>query len=112
MGLRWILCGKGDAAIVVLQELLSRGDEVLAVANASDDGNDGWQASFRAAAKRLGVATMSPPRINEKAVVTELAAFRARALLSIQYEQILRANLFEDIGCPCLNLHFALLQVV
>jgi methionyl-tRNA formyltransferase len=55
------------------------------------------------------VQSVAPRRINDAAVVAELAGFGARALISMQYEQILRANLFADIRCPCLNLHFALL---
>ena len=38
-----------------------------------------------------------------------LAAFGADALVSIQYDQILKGPLFDRIGCPCLNIHFALL---
>jgi methionyl-tRNA formyltransferase len=106
---RWILCGKNDAAVASLEHLVAQGDEVWAIGNRSDDGRDSWQRSLRAAAARLGVPFDQPERINDARFVERLAAFRADALISIQYDQILKANLFQGIGCPCLNLHFALL---
>ena len=39
----------------------------------------------------------------------ELVAFEPQALISIQYNQILKPSLFDALACPCLNLHFALL---
>jgi methionyl-tRNA formyltransferase len=107
--MKWILCGKNDAAVECLEFLVGRGDEVWALGNAGDDGTDGWQRSLRSAAGRLGGRFDQPPRINDPDVVDRLRAFGAHALVSIQYEQILRRNLFQSIGCPCLNLHFALL---
>ena len=107
--MRWVLCGKNDAAVHALAFLVGTGDDVLAVATHGDDGRDGWQCSFRAEAERLGVPCERPRRINDGASIERLAAHRADALLSIQYDQILRDPLFRGIGCPCLNLHFALL---
>jgi methionyl-tRNA formyltransferase len=106
---RWILCGKNDAAVRALEHLAARGDEVFAVGVHGDLGEDGWQRSLRRAAGRLGVRFEQPRRINEPEVIAALAAFRARALVSIQYDQILRGPLLRGIGCPCLNLHFSLL---
>jgi methionyl-tRNA formyltransferase len=106
---KWILCGKNDAACQALAYALEQGDELLVVGGASDDGRDGWQRSLRGAAERLGVPFLQPKRINDPACIAELAAYGADALISIQYEQILHRPLFEHIGCPCLNLHFALL---
>lgn len=107
--MRWILCGKNDAAVACLEHLVARGDRVLCVCVRGDDGVDRWQRSLGGAAQRYDVSTLLPGRINEPAPIAELAAFRADALLSVQYDQILRAPLFDRIGCPCLNLHFALL---
>jgi methionyl-tRNA formyltransferase len=107
--MKWILCGKNDAAVECLAFLVERGDEVWTVGSPSDDGVDGWQASLRGAAQRLGVPFDQPARINDPAFVKRLAAFGARALLSVQFEQILHGALLERIGCPCLNLHFSLL---
>ncbi len=107
--MRWILCGKNDAAVRCLEFLLGHGDEVCVLVTRGDDGSDGWQRSLRGAAERAGVRLDQPRRINEAAFVERLAGFGANALVSIQYDQILRKGLFERIGCPCLNLHFALL---
>jgi methionyl-tRNA formyltransferase len=107
--MKWILCGKNDAGVACLEHLLGQGDEVWAIGVAGDDGRDGWQRSLRAAAERHGLRFAQPKRINAPELVEKLAEFRADALLSIQYDQILRGNLFRSIGCPCLNFHFALL---
>ena len=107
--MRWILCGKNDAALRCLEFVLERGDEVWVIATRGDDGADGWQRSLRGAAERAGVRVDAPPRISDPAFVARLAEFGADALVSIQYDQILKANLFANVGCPCLNLHFALL---
>jgi methionyl-tRNA formyltransferase len=106
---KWILCGKNDAAVSALEFLVAQGDEVLAIGVHGDGGSDGWQPSLRKAATRLGVPFAQPRRIHAPTEIERLAGFGARALLSIQYDQILRAPLFEAVGCPCLNLHFALL---
>jgi methionyl-tRNA formyltransferase len=107
--MKWILCGKNDAGVACLEHLVQKGDEVWAIGVAGDDGKDGWQRSLRAAAERHGLRFEQPKRINAPEFVEKLTAFRADALLSIQYDQILRGNLFRSIGCPCLNFHFALL---
>ena len=107
--MRWILCGKNDAAADSLQFLSERGDDVWAIGTAADDGVGGWQRSFVAEARRLGVPCEQPARINDPAFTARLADYGADALLSIQYDQILRGRLFRTIGCPCLNFHFALL---
>lgn len=107
--MRWILCGKNTAAIRCLEYLTECGDEVRVVGVAGDEGRDSWQRSLRAAAMRLGACFEQPPRINAPEVVDRLSAFGASALVSIQYDQILRGSLIRAIGCPCLNFHFALL---
>ena len=107
--MRWILCGKNDAAIAALEFLVEQGDEVLVIGVHGDDGRDGWQRSLRKAAKRLGVRFEQPRRIHAPEVLERLAGFEARALISIQYDQILHAPLFQALKRPCLNLHFSLL---
>jgi methionyl-tRNA formyltransferase len=106
---RWILCGKNTAATECLEHMVARGDEVWVLPVAGDEGRDGWQRSLRRRAEALEVRVTQPRRINAPEVVTELAAWRADGLVSIQYDQILKGPLFRTIGCPCLNLHFALL---
>ena len=107
--MRWILCGKNDAAVAALEHLVARGDEIWVIAVAGDDGADRWQRSLVGAARHHGMPVDKPRRINDPDFVARLAAYGARALVSIQYDQILKGNLFRTIGCPCLNLHFALL---
>ena len=107
--MKFILCGKGDVAIRALDAMRRAGDEVWAVGTAGDDGRDGWQRSFRAAAEGAGVRFDQPRRINEEHFTERLAAFGADALVSIQYDQILKGPLFERLSCPALNLHFSLL---
>lgn len=107
--MKWILCGKNDAAVQALEHLVAQGDEVWAIATHSDDGEDSWQPSYAGAAKRHGVPLDQPKRINDPAFVERLASYGADALVSIQYDQILKGPLFDSIGCACLNLHFALL---
>ncbi len=107
--MKWILCGKNNAAVASLEFLVGQGDEVWTIGNRGDDGRDGWQRSLKAAARRLGMPFDQPPKISDPEFVSRLARFGATAMISIQYEQILRANLFRAIGCPVLNLHFALL---
>ena len=106
--MRLILCGKNDSAALALEFLRERGDEVLVVGIQSDGGKDGWQRSLVAAARALGVAC-EQPKINDPATIARLAAWRPDLLVSIQYDQILKGPFFAGIGCPCLNLHFALL---
>ena len=107
--MKWILCGKNDAAIAALEFLVEQGDEVFVIGVHGDDGRDRWQRSLRKAAERLGVRFEQPRKIHAPEVLERLAGFGARALFSIQYDQILHAPLFQAIGRPCLNLHFSLL---
>jgi methionyl-tRNA formyltransferase len=106
---KWILAGKNDAAIGALEYAAAAGDEVLVLAVHGDRGEDGWQRSLARAARRLGVRCEQPARINAPETAERLRGFGAHALISIQYDQILRAPLLERLGCPSLNLHFSLL---
>ncbi len=107
--MRWILCGKGTAGSRCLEHLVAQGDDVLAIATHGDPGSDGWQRSFLATARALGVPVERPRRINAPDSIARLVGYDADALLSIQYDQILKRPLFEAIDRPCLNFHFALL---
>lgn len=107
--MRWILCGKNDAAVHALEILLDHGDDVWVIGTVGDDGEDGWQRSLVGTAKRRGVRCDRPKSINQSTTIGALADYRADALLSIQYDQILRGPLLRQIGCRCLNFHFALL---
>jgi len=106
---RVLLCGKNDGAVEALEHLRARGDEVLVVGIHGDDGKDGWQRSLAGAARSMGVACEQPAKINAPETIARLAAWKPDLLVSIQYDQILKQPFFAGIGCPCLNLHFALL---
>jgi methionyl-tRNA formyltransferase len=77
--MRFVLCGKNDAAVASLEHLVEKGDEVWAIGVAGDDGRDGWQRSFRGAAGRLGsraeIRFDQPRRINDDAFVRRLHDF-------------------------------------
>jgi methionyl-tRNA formyltransferase len=107
--MRIALCGKNDAAVDCLEFLHERSAQILAIAPVGDEGQDGWQRSFKKAADRLNLPLDQPKKINDPQYVNRLVKFAPNALISIQYDQILRQNLFTAIGCPCLNLHYALL---
>ena len=104
-----ILCGKNSAAVECLKFLVQSGDEVWTIGTAGDRGLDDWQPSLKTAAARLGVRFDQPSNINDPDFVKRLAGYGPSVLVSIQYDQILRQPLFDSIGCPCVNLHFALL---
>ena len=107
--MRIILCGKNATAVSCLEFLIKQGDQVWAIGTGGDDGGEGWQPSFKSAAARLGAAFDQPAKINDDAFVSRLEAFKPEILISIQYDQIVRENLFRKLGAPCLNLHFSLL---
>ena len=87
--MKFVLCGKNDAAVSSLEFLLEKGDDVLALGVAGDEGRDGWQRSLKRAAEARGVAFEQPRKINDPALVESLRAFSPNALISIQYDQIL-----------------------
>ena len=107
--MRWILCGKGTAATECFDYLMEQGDCAHVVCSVNDPGQDGWQRSLKAAAQREQAPYFQPTKINATKFVGLLAALKADALISIQYDQILKAPLLRGVGCPCLNLHFSLL---
>ena len=53
--MKWIFCGKNNAAVECLNFLVQRGDTVWAVGTAGDDGHAAWQRPFKAEAGRLAV---------------------------------------------------------
>ena len=106
--MRWVLCGKNDAAVAALEFLVERGGEVWAIPNRTDPGEDGWQRSLLRSARRLGVHVEQPRNINAPEFAAKLAGFRPHALISIQYDRILKGTVL-DAGFPCVNLHFSLL---
>jgi methionyl-tRNA formyltransferase len=90
-----------------LAVVLEAGDDVvLAVADGADDGRDGWQPSFRAAAEARGLRVAAPRSVNAPEFVEAVARLSPDYLLSFQAPQILRTPLIEAASVATLNLHF------
>ncbi len=105
-----VVIGKNRLAVGCLEAVVHAGDEVvLAVADPSDDGSDGWQPSFLAAARRLGLPTSTPPDVNHGDFVSEVRQLSPEFILSFQAAQILKPALIEASSKATMNLHFGLL---
>jgi len=107
--MRIILCGKNESAVQTLEWLVEQGDDIWVIVTKADDGYDGWQRSLAKRCLELDVPFEQPEKINDPSLVARLADNRPDVLVSIQYDQILKEPLFRVIGCPCLNIHYALL---
>ena len=60
-----VVIGKNRLAVDCLDAVLAAGDEVLlAVADTGDEGRDGWQPSFRAAAEARRLPVVAPADVN------------------------------------------------
>ena len=104
---RVVIIGKNRLAAECLKTVIAAGDEVVrAVADPADDGTDGWQPSFRAAATNAGLPVDAPANVNDDAFVASLRALMPDFLLSFQAAQILRRPLIESASVATLNLHF------
>ena len=104
---RIVVLGKNALAVEGLRTILAAGDAVvLALADPSDDGEDGWQPSFRRFADSTGVPVRAVADINDPSFVAEIAALRPDFLLSFQAAQLLKAPLLETPTMGALNLHF------
>ncbi len=102
-----VIIGKNRLAVDCMATILEAGDRVvLAVADANDDGRDGWQPSFRAAALRLGIDTVAPANVNDAGFVAEVDDLSPDYLLSFQAPQILKPPLIATGRIAALNLHF------
>lgn len=104
---RIVVLGKNALAVEGLRTVLATGDDViLALADPSDDGEDGWQPSFRRFATAAGVRVHATSDINDPAFVAEIAAMHPDFLLSFQAAQLLKAPLIGTPAMGALNLHF------
>lgn len=107
MARRLVVIGKNRLAVECLDVVVAAGDEViLAVADAGDDGIDGWQPSFRGAVERHGLRLEAPADLNDPAFVTRVDAAQPDFVLSFQAAQILRRPLIATGRVATLNLHF------
>lgn len=104
---RIVVLGKNTLAVECLRTILAEGDDVvLALPDPSDDGEDGWQPSFRRFAASAGVPLRTATDINDPNLVAEIAETRPDFLLSFQAAQLLKAALLAVPAMAALNLHF------
>ena len=104
---RVVVIGKNQLAVGCLDSVLRAGDDVvLAVADAGDDGTDGWQPSFRAAAERANLRVLAPERVNAAHFVAVVEDANPDFVLSFQAAQILGRRLIASARVATLNLHF------
>lgn len=104
---RIVVVGKNALAVECLRTILAEGDEVvLALPDPSDDGEDGWQPSFRRFAASVGAPLRTASDINDPPLVAEIAEARPDFLLSFQAAQLMKAALLAIPAIAALNLHF------
>lgn len=104
---RIVVVGKNALAVECLRAILAAGDDVvLALPDPSDDGEDGWQPSFRRFAGSAGVPLRTATDINDPDLVAEIAEARPDFLLSFQAAQLLKAALLAVPARAALNLHY------
>lgn len=104
---RVVVVGKNALAVECLRAILAEGDDVvLALADPSDDGEDGWQPSFRRFAASVGVPLRVAADINDPDFVAEIAEARPDFLLSFQAAQLMKAPVISVPAIAALNLHF------
>lgn len=104
---RIVVVGKNALAVECLRTILAAGDDVvLALPDPSDDGEDGWQPSFRRFAATAGVPLRVAIDINDPDFVAEIAETRPDFILSFQAAQLMKAALIAVPAIAALNLHF------
>lgn len=101
MSARVILLGDGRWAADALLRLAADGHRPVAVLGRRSP-SDG---ALAAAAARLGLPLLRPERVNAASNVTMLAGLEPDLLLSVAYDQILRAPVLAVPRLGCLNVH-------
>jgi methionyl-tRNA formyltransferase len=99
--LRVVLLGDGAWAALTLERLLMSSHEVLAVILRTQPSD----ATLADAARRAGIPTRQPVRINSAEAVTTLAGFTPDLLVSIAYDQILRTPTRSAARLGAINFH-------
>ncbi|MEZ1315611.1 ankyrin repeat domain-containing protein [Pseudomonas fluorescens] len=95
-----VIAGKNNIAVHALNVLLNRFpvSDIAVVLNATDDGIDGWQLSFRKKSEELGV----------KIISLELAEQAADVFISLEFDRIVKPARFRDAS-KIFNIHFSAL---
>lgn len=109
--MRVAYAGSPEAAVPSLRALAGSSHEVVRVVTQPDRprGRSGRASGtpVAQAAEALGIPALRPRTINDPAVVDELAAAGAEALVVVAFGQILRDVVLSR--WPCVNVHFSLL---
>lgn len=99
---RPVLCvaGKNSIAVAVLDKALEhlQVDEVVVLGNRTDDGNDGWQRSFRRHAADHGVRELE---------LAEIEGVEGLVFLSVEFDRLIRPSRFAT--SRLYNVHFSAL---
>jgi len=99
--------GKNRLAVECARVVVAAGDRiVLAVLDPGDEGEEGWQPSFRRVAEAADFPTFAPSAVNSSTAVARLAAVRPELTFSFQYAQILRPPVIALAEVATLNLHY------
>lgn len=109
--MRVAFAGSPEAAVPPLRALAGSRHEVTAVVTQPDKARGRSRrptpTPVGAAAGGLGLPVLRPATINDPAVIAEIAAGGAEALVVVAFGQILRDAVLSR--WPCINVHFSLL---
>ncbi len=109
--MRVAFAGSPDAAVPPLRALAASRHEVSVVVTQPDKARGRSRrptpTPVGAAADELGLPVLRPATVNDPAVVEEIAAGGAQALVVVAFGQILRDAVLSR--WPCINVHFSLL---
>lgn len=109
--MRVAFAGSPEAAVPPLRALAGSRHEVAVVVTQPDKARGRSRrptaTPVGAAAGELGLPVLRPATINDPAVIEEIAAGGAEALVVVAFGQILRDAVLSR--WPCINVHFSLL---
>lgn len=93
-----VLAGKNNIAVNALEYVLEHYDkEVAVICNQTDDGQHGWQRSFKRTASDKGITELT----------LEDAYKNAKIFISLEFDKIIRPEKFKTQNIY--NIHFSLL---
>ena len=112
--MRIVYLGSPDFAVLPLQKLAEAGQEIAAVYSQPDRprgkrGKELLPTPVKAAALALGIPVHTPERINDPAVLAELAAYAPDLIVVVAYGQLLKEGLLNIPRLGCINIHGSLL---
>lgn len=93
------IAGKNDIAVFALQMLLKKGIEsanIVACINKTDDGQHGWQPSYKKFCERLGIKIVS---------LDELYEVNDLLFISLEYDRLIKPERFATKRL--FNIHFS-----